>query len=245
MKNKFKYQWDSFFDYLGAYDSSLKGKRNFFFQRIKNDAKNKDEKYFNHIWIDEKEKNKRRIKRYAHLVGLRTMSLPLIVAGIILAVVCFLLQSWLLFTILAVAVWLLIPYWIVSYGFVAEKDTCISYLQWMDKVENRGEKPDIIAEAFEENTTLTSFTIADLPEITQSELTALIAILILSDNLNLSVDEKDFLNRISTQITIAGKEANPKSFYKSYSRFKNDPLLAKSAYNDLLDKLKNIDLDKI
>ncbi len=37
---------------------------------------------------------------------------------------------------------------------------------------------------------------------------------------------------------------NTTSLYKSYSRFKNDPFLAKSAYNDLLNKLNNIDFDK-
>lgn len=245
MRIKFKYQWNSFFDYLGAYDSSLKGKRDFFFQRIKSDPKNRDEKYFDHIWADEKDKVKRRIRRYVCLIGLRTISLPLIVVSIILAVICFLLQSWFLFTVFIVAVLLLMPYWIISYSFVSDKDTCLAYLQWLEKVENRGEKSGLITEAFEDTVTQTSFTIADLPTITQSELTALIAVLILSDNLNLSVDEKDFLNRISTQITIARKETNPKSFYKSYSRFKNDPFLAKSAYGDLLDKLKKIDFDKI
>lgn len=114
----------------------------------------------------------------------------------------------------------------------------------MNKSEAQGKLPEILEEAFSSDIQITRIAIADLPEITQSELTALIAALVLSDNLKLSIAEKDFIKRISSQIAISGKEINTTSFYKSYSRFKNDPFLAKSAYNDLLNKLNNIDFDK-
>ena len=39
MKTKFKYQWNSFFDYLGAFDSSFSGKQKVFYQNIQNDPK--------------------------------------------------------------------------------------------------------------------------------------------------------------------------------------------------------------
>jgi len=78
MKTKFKYQWNSFFDYLGAFDSSFNGKQKLFYQSIRNDLKNKDEKYFIHIWTGEKEKTRKRISRYTRLINLRRISLPLI-----------------------------------------------------------------------------------------------------------------------------------------------------------------------
>lgn len=245
MKTKFKYQWNSFFDYLGAFDSSFSGKQKVFYQNIQNDPKNKDEKYFVHIWTDEKERTKKRISRYSKLINLRTISLPLIIVAILIATICYFLQSWLPFSIFAIGVWLLIPYWMVSYGFTADRDNCIAYLQWMNKTEAQGKIPEIIEEAFDSDTQIITTTIADLPKTTQSELTALIAVLVLSDNLNLSISEKDFIRRISSQITISGKGINFTSFYKSYSRFKNDSILVKSPYNDLLDRLKNIDLDTI
>lgn len=133
----------------------------------------------------------------------------------------------------------------VSYGFTADRDNCIAYLQWMNKTEAPGKIPEIIEEAFDSDTQIITTTIADLPKTTQSELTALIAVLVLSDNLNLSISEKDFIRRISSQITISGNGINFTSFYKSYSRFKNDSILVKSPYNDLLNRLKNIDLDII
>lgn len=245
MKTNFKYQWDIFFDYLGVFDSSFSGKQRVFYQRIKHNSKNKDEKYFIHIWTDEKERIKKRISRYSRLLNLRTISLPLIIVAIIAATICFLLQSWLLFTLSCLSIIVLLPYWIISRDFIYDKDNCLTYLQWMNKSEAQGKLPEILEEAFSSDIQITTTAIADLPEITQSELTALIAGLILSDNLKLSIAEKDFIRRISSQITISGKEINTTSFYKSYSRFKNDPFLAKSAYNDLLNKLNNIDLDKI
>lgn len=245
MKTKFKYQWNSFFDYLGAFDSSFSGKQKVFYQNIQNDPKNKDEKYFIHIWTDEKERTKKRISRYSRLINLRTISLPLIIVAILIATICYFLQSWLPFSIFAIGVWLLIPYWMVRYGFTADRDNCIAYLQWMNKTEAQGKISEIIEEAFDSDTQIITTTIADLPKTTQSELTALIAVLVLSDNLNLSISEKDFIRRISSQITISGKGINFTSFYKSYSRFKNDSILVKSPYNDLLNRLKNIDLDTI
>lgn len=110
MKANFKYQWDSFFDYLGAFDSSFSGKQKIFYQRIKNNSKNKDEKYFIHIWADEKEKTKRRILKYSRLINLRNISLPLILVAIIAATICFLLQSWLLFTISCLLTIVFSPY---------------------------------------------------------------------------------------------------------------------------------------
>lgn len=209
MKIKFKYQWNSFFDYLGAFDSSFNGKQRLFYQSIRNDPKNKDEKYFTHTWAGEKEKTRKRISRYTRLINLRRISLPLIIVAILIATICYFLQSWLSFSIFAVSVWLLIAYWMASYGFTADRDNCIAYFQWMNKSENQGKIPDIIEEAFDSDLQIINTTIADLPEITQSELTALIAVLILSDNLKLSTSEKDFLSRISSQITISGKEINP------------------------------------
>jgi len=158
---------------------------------------------------------------------------------------CYFIESWLPFSIFAMNVWLLIAYWMISYSFSADRDNSMVYLQWMNKSEAQGKIPDIIEEAFDSDLQTTNTAIADLPEITQSELTALIAVLVLSDNLNLSVTEKEFLRHISSQITISGKDINSTSFYKSYSRFKNDSGLAKSAYLSLMDKLKNIDLDTI
>lgn len=244
MKTNFKYQWDIFFDYLGAFDSSFSGKQKIFYQRIKDDSKNKDEKYFTHIWTGEKERTKKRISRYSKLINLRTISLPLIIVAIIVAAICFLLESWLLFTISCLSTIVFLPYWIISRDFIYDKDNCLTYLQWMNKSEAQGKLPEILEEAFSSDIQITTTAIANLPEITQSELTALIAGLILSDNLKPSIAEKDFIKRISSQINISGKEINTTSFYKSYSRFKNDPFLAKSAYNDLLNKLNNIDFDK-
>lgn len=245
MKTKFKYQWNSFFDYLGAFDSSFNGKQRLFYQSIRNDPKNKDEKYFTHTWAGEKEKTRKRISRYTRLINLRRISLPLIIVAILIATICYFLQSWLAFSIIGMSVFFLIAYWMLSYGFTADRDICIIYLQWMNKSEVQGKITEIIEEAFDSDLQTVNATIVDLPEITQSEFTALIAVLVLSDNLNLSTTEKDFLKRISSQITISGKEINPTSFYKSYSRFKNDSILVKSAYNSLMDKLKNIDLDTI
>ncbi len=232
MKTNFKYQWDIFFDYLGVFDSSFTGKQRVFYQRIKLNSKNKDEKYFIHIWTDEKERTKKRISRYSELINLRTISLPLIIVAIIAA------------TISCLSIIVLLPYWVISRDFIYDKDNCLTYLQWMNKSEAQDKLPEILGEAFSSDIQITTTAIADLPEITQSELTALIAALILSDSLKLSIAEKDFIRRISSQITISGKETNTTSFYKSYSRFKNDPFLAKSAYNDLLNKLNNIDFDK-
>lgn len=242
MKTKLKYQWNTFFDYLGVFDSSLNGKQKLFYQSIRNEPKNKDEKYFVHIWADEKEKTKKRISRYSKLINLRRISLPLIIVAIFIATICYFLQSWLAFSIIGISVFFLIAYWMLSYGFTADRDNCIVYLQWMNKSEAQGKIPEIIEEAFDSNLKTVKTAILDLPEVTQSELTALIAVLVLSDNLNLSITEKDFLSRISSQITISGKEINSTSFYKSYSRFKNDSILVKSAYISLMDKLKNIDL---
>lgn len=244
MKTNFKYQWDIFFDCLGAFDSSFSAKQKIFYQRIKDNPKSKDEKYFAHIWTCEKERTKKRISRYSKLINLRTISLPLIIVAIIMAAICFLLESWLLFTISCLSTIVFLPYWVISRDFMYDKDNCLTYLQWMNKSESQGKLPEILEEASSSETQSTTTAIADLPEITQSELTALIAALILSDNLKLSIAEKDFIRRISSQITISGKETNTTSFYKSYSRFKNDPFLAKSAYNDLLNKLNNIDFDK-
>ncbi|MBK5722686.1 hypothetical protein JGH11_17560 [Dysgonomonas sp. Marseille-P4677] len=245
MKNKFKYQWNSFFDYLGAFDSSFNGKLRFFYQRIQNDPKNKDERYFNHIWTDEKERTKKRISRYSKLVNLRTISLPLIIVAIAMATICFFLKSWLIFYISSISVLFLLPYWVISRDFLLDKDSCLNYLQWMHKSEVQGKIPEIIDNAFESDVQIVSTVSADLTELTQSELTALLTALILSNNLKLSVTDKEFIRQITSQITISGKSINFTSFYKSYSRFKNDPFLAKSAYDDLLDRLKNIDLDKI
>lgn len=244
MKTNFKYQWDIFFDYLGAFDSSFSGKQRIFYQRIKHNSKNKDEKYFIYVWADEKERTKKRISRYFGLINLRTIALPLIIVAIIVAAICFLLQSWLLFTISCLSTIVFLPYWVISRDFIYDKDNCLTYLQWMNKSEAQGRLSEILEEAFSSDEQTTTTAIADIPEITQSELTALIAALILSDNLKLSITEKDFIRRISSQITISDKEINTTSFYKSYSRFKNDPFLAKSAYNDLLNKLNNIDFDK-
>ncbi len=244
MKTNFKYQWNIFFDYLGAFDSSFTGKQKIFYQRIKENSNSKDEKYFTHIWTGEKERTKKRISRYSRLLNFRTISLPLIIVAIVAAAICFLLQSWLLFTVSCLSTIVLLPYWVISRDFIYDKDNCLTYLQWMNKSEAQGKLSEILEEAFSSEIQITTTAIADLPEITQSELTALIAGLILSDNLKLSIAEKDFIRRISSQITISGKEINTTSFYKSYSRFKNDPFLAKSAYNDLLSKLNNIDFDK-
>lgn len=244
MKTNFKYQWNIFFDYLGAFDSSFTGKQKIFYQRIKENSNSKDEKYFTHIWTGEKERTKKRISRYSRLLNFRTISLPLIIVAIVAAAICFLLQSWLLFTVSCLSTIVLLPYWVISRDFIYDKDNCLTYLQWMNKSEAQGKLSEILEEAFSSEIQITTTAIADLPEITQSELTALIAGLILSDNLKLSIAEKDFIRRISSQITISGKEINTTSFYKSYSRFKNDPFLAKSAYNDLLNKLNNIDFDK-
>lgn len=244
MKTNFKYQWNIFFDYLGAFDSSFTGKQKIFYQRIKENSNSKDEKYFTHIWTGEKERTKKRISRYSRLLNFRTISLPLIIVAIVAAAICFLLQSWLLFTVSCLSTIVLLPYWVISRDFIYDKDNCLTYLQWMNKSEAQGKLSEILEEAFSSEIQITTTAIADLPEITQSELTALIAGLLLSDNLKLSIAEKDFIRRISSQITISGKEINTTSFYKSYSRFKNDPFLAKSAYNDLLNKLNNIDFDK-
>lgn len=245
MKTKFKYQWNSFFDYLGAFDSSFSGKQKFFYQNIQNDPKNKDEKYFVHIWTDEKERTKKRISRYSKLINLRKISLPLIIVAILIAIICYFLQSWLSFSIFSIGAWLLIPYWMISYGFTADRDNCIVYLQWMNRMEIQGKMSEIIEDAFDSDIQIVTTAIADITGITQSEISALLTALILSDNLNLSISEKEFIRQIASQITLSGKNINFTSFYKSYSRFKNDTFLAKSAYNDLLDKLKNIDLDKI
>lgn len=244
MKTNFKYQWNIFFDYLGAFDSSFSGKQKIFYQRIKENSNSKDEKYFTHIWTGEKERTKKRISRYSRLLNFRTISLPLIIVAIVAAAICFLLQSWLLFTVSCLSTIVLLPYWVISRDFIYDKDNCLTYLQWMNKSEAQGKLSEILEEAFSSEIQITTTAIADLHEITQSELTALIAGLILSDNLKLSIAEKDFIRRISSQITVSGKEINTTSFYKSYSRFKNDPFLAKSAYNDLLNKLNNIDFDK-
>lgn len=82
MKTNFKYQWEIFFDYLGAFDSSFSGKQKIFYQRIKDNSKSKDEKYFIHLWTDEKERTKKRISKYSGLINLRTISLPLIIEDI-------------------------------------------------------------------------------------------------------------------------------------------------------------------
>lgn len=246
MKTNLKYQWSSFFDYVGSFDSTLKGKRDFFFQRIRHNPKTRDKKYFTHIWEEEKEKTKQRISKYSHLINLRNISLPLILLAVICAIICFLFKSWLFFSISCLIIISLIPYWLISRDFSLSKDTCISYLQWMDKMEVQGKVDDMVAEVCE----LGYFSsdphiIADFPEITQSELTALIAVLTASKNLKLSIDSKEFLHNISNHLTLNGKEVNSESFYKSYNRFKKNTILIKSPFYDLLDKLKGIDLDKI